>query len=252
MTLQTLAAYATLVALAIMIIQIIIGAVRRVKWREYLRLFRIWASCLLVVVLLGVDIFMRMALPPPVQDTSTYGFETMPVKWMPRTSHDVKGLTDVAQSNEQAKLGEYSLKIDVDLVGGSDHAKGEAYVGFSNRNLVGKQISVNVFFSDASVCGPNDAPSGFQIFAKSKVGVKDAYKTGHYYGDWNDITSDMVGEWTEFSMTPSTVPAADGVMSADFDPASVVEIGVLLGLNDKATSEKYEGSIFIDAVRLSN
>jgi uncharacterized repeat protein (TIGR02543 family) len=183
-------------------------------------------------------------------DPSKYGFESSDVFWAAQTSGDSQAVTAVARSDTGfAKIGSYSLKLAVDLVGGDGNkSKGEAYVDMVAHpprgtqapiNLEGVRISVWVYIPKEAL-GDTDKPNGIQVFVKDNDWRSE-------YGTWQNITSDTVDKWYEVTLTPSRSAPQDGFMTPGFDPTQIRAVGVKIGAGTNSTAT-YQGAIYVDGV----
>lgn len=172
-------------------------------------------------------------------DLSKYGFEQGVEGWIRQDYKDSRACIGVSQTNEKVYIGQYSLKMDMNLTGNSDDkSKGEAYIPKLPNpvNLENKRISAWIYSPKGSR-GPDDNPNGVQLF------VKDI----HYkceYGNWLQLTE---GKWTEVILIPGRVEPIFGYMDKGFNPARIISIGIKIGTGSDSNA-KYSGPIFIDAV----
>lgn len=179
-------------------------------------------------------------VPKPAIDQSRYGFESGTMGWTHQTYSDSKGVTEVAQSNDQAKSGKYSLKLSVDLEGGHENrTKGEAYMQIAVQSLENKAVTVWVYIPKEAVGDPKK-PNGVQVFVKD-TNWKAAY------GTWWDITPGRVDSWQQVTLMPSKTVPPDGYMEPGFDPTQIRAVGAKVAIGDGSTAT-YEGPIYIDAV----
>lgn len=178
--------------------------------------------------------------PLPV-DSSKYGFESESdtMGWKRQTYIDSQAVGEVAQTTETSYCGSGSLKLTVNLIGKHENnSKGEAFVELRQQeNLQGQTITAWIY-APAGSAGDFGNPNGVQVF------VKDNSFRRSLYGTWTKI---LEGTWFEVSLTVSTTKPIDGYIDKDFDPQSIVMVGVkvAIGTGSNAT---YNGPIYVDAV----
>ena len=138
----------------------------------------------------------------------------------------------------------------MDLIEGHDNkSKGEAWVNMEDDPPEGIQIPINLkdipitmsIFAPSGSKGSRKKPNGFQIFVKDE-------NWNSQYSKWHNITQQ--NKWEDFSFAPSsTKPKGMGsYMDDDFDPTKIIAIGLKMGTGKKSKS-KYNGSIYLDAVK---
>jgi hypothetical protein len=184
---------------------------------------------------------------PPVK--SKYSFENALNGWIPQTFPNAMACIKASQSDEKAKDGQYSLKLDMDLIGGDEHKnQGEAWVDMRNFpplnatsqfqpiDLTNYTITMWVYAPSGSI-GNNSKPNGFQVF------VKDInYKSN--YSSWTNV---MENQWVELSLTVSASAEENGYVNQGFDPSQIIIIGIKMGSGGGSTSA-FQGSVYIDKV----
>ncbi len=204
--------------------------------------FLIGSSLLLAVAVVFFILASSTYKAASYEDTSTYGFETGTMGWVPQPYIDSQGVVDVAQSTDRAKLGRHSLKLSVDLEGGHpNRSKGEAYVTIPVQNLEGRPITVWVYVPREALGDPQN-PNGIQVF------VKDNDRSWRSeYGTWWDIIPGRVDSWQQVTLTPGRSAPLDGYMAPGFDPTQIRAVGVKVAIGEKSVA-KYRGPIYMDAV----
>jgi hypothetical protein len=213
---------------------------RKRKIPEIIKSSGIWIATFVAVVSAALALWLWIEGISLRADTSRYGFEIETTEFVPQKFPDSLGVLDIAQSDEQAKFGNYSLRLDVDLEGGHpNRSKGEVYVDIPTQDLTGKPITVWVYVPPGAE-GEPAIPNGIQVF------VKDQDWRGEY-GTWWDITSARVETWCQVSLTPSTTAPRDGYMAPGFDPTSIKQVGVKVAIGEGSTA-LYRGPIYIDAL----
>lgn len=182
-------------------------------------------------------------------DSTRYGFESEDIFWKAQTYKDSKAVTGVVQSRKgMAKLGQYSLELAIDLVGGHPNkSKGEAFVDLrffpptgveAPVDLDGVLITAWVFAPDGAEGDP-DSPNGIHLF------VKDNHWRSEY-GTWFDLIG-FTDRWVPVRLTPRSRKPSLGYMDAGFRPDSIIMIGVKVGAGGKSTAT-YKGPVYLDAV----
>ena len=181
---------------------------------------------------------------------SKYSFEDELHGWMPQTFENSMACLQVSMSAENVKEGQFSLMLDMDLIGGdAQKSQGEAWVDMRNFPPVGEYlpltpidlrdhtITVWVFAPSGSM-GENSRPNGFQIFVKDIT-----WKSN--YSSWTNVVEN---QWMQLSFTITASQAENGgYMEAGFDPSQIIAIGVKMGSGGGSTAV-YKGPIYIDAV----
>ena len=227
------------VIIFLVILAVAIGFITH-RIREWIQsVISLLFSIVLLLAIPGVVLYSYLALPV---DNSRYGFESGTMGWAHETWEDSQGVTAVAQSREQAKLGKHSFKLTVDLEGGHpNRSKGEAYVEIPPQNLENKQITVWVYVPRMALGDPR-IPNGIQVFVKDN----DKNWRGEY-GTWWAITAARVDSWQQVTLTPSRVAPPDGYMAPGFDPTQIRAVGVKVAIGEGAEA-MYEGPIYVDTV----
>jgi hypothetical protein len=180
-----------------------------------------------------------------------YGFEDGPMGWRPeQNADDTLACYDIAQSEERAREGYYSLKIDLDLDGRDPgRGKGEVRVIIAEYppdedelplDLTGRTITAWVY-APRGLRGDEQGPSGYQIFVKS---VKDGSWKGALYSSWRNV---IEGQWIQLRLKVSTTPERDGFVTPEFDPKRVSAVGIKVALGGKSKGS-YKGPVYIDAI----
>jgi hypothetical protein len=185
----------------------------------------------------------------PVQVNSKYGFENELTGWIPQTYENAMACFQVSQSDEKAKDGLFSLKLDMDLIGGNESkSQGEAWVDMRNFppidealplksiDFTNRTITMWVYAPAGSV-GDNSKPNGLQIFVKD-VNFKSNY------GAWTNIVEN---QWIQLSFAVTASAVENGYVDKGFDPSQIIVIGIKMGSGGGSTAI-YNGPIYIDAV----
>jgi hypothetical protein len=185
--------------------------------------------------------------PEPI--ASKYSFEDELNGWTAQTYTNIMACSQVAQSEEKAKEGQFSLKMDMDLIGSDEHkSQGEAWVDmrnfpplneslpFKSVDLSNQTVTVWVYAPAGSI-GDKNQPNGFQIF------VKDI-NWNSSYGPWVNV---MENEWVQLSFPITESAAQNGYMDQGFDPSQIIAVGIKMGSGGGSTAI-YQGPIYIDAV----
>jgi hypothetical protein len=234
-----ISAVATVVIAIVAVVELVFKIWERTGIQKIIKWRMIWIVILVVlfIVFASLTIFLWYL---DEDDPSRYGFESGTMEWRARETDDSQGVTAIAQSEDHHRLGKHSLKLITDFEGGhTTRSKGEVYVSIDVQKLKDKPITVWVYVPKEAL-GESKKPNGIQVFAKDSVWRSE-------YGAWTDITSDTVDKWCEVTLTPSIIAPQGGSMTAGFDPAQILEVGVKVAIGE-GSQDTYEGPIYIDAV----
>lgn len=190
---------------------------------------------------------------PLASPTLRYGFDEGTMGWMPRTHTGDQAVIDVQQ---QIKLGESSLELQIELIGQDlQKSKGEVFVDLSSNpplgviaplDLKGKPITMRIFTPSDAIGNPG-SPNGIQVFVSDITGKSQ-------YSGWTNLTSDNTDRWINVTLLPSTGDTTTATqdptgasIDAGFDPSKINILGLKIG--SAATFDKvFRGSIWIDEV----
>lgn len=175
-----------------------------------------------------------------------YSFEDGTMKWQVENQGISKAWLQVVQSDEMAKDGKYSLKIETDLTGGeTPKSKGEVWINMKKNPPPGVQVPLNLrdrtvtawVYAPPGAEGDTSKPNGLQLF------VKDTnWKTE--YGIWQDV---IEGQWNKISLTVGSSDPKVGHIDPGFNPGEIIALGVKMG-SGGGSQAKYKGYIYLDAV----
>ena len=178
-----------------------------------------------------------------------YSFENNYSGWISQTYYDTMACTKVSNSTEAAKDGQFSLRLDMDLVGNDGNkSRGEAWVDmryfpppalempFKPLDFNNRTITMWVY-APTGTTGDINRPNGLQIF------VKDIHWNGSY-STWTNVVED---EWVQLTFTVSSAGVENGYIEPGFDPSQIIAVGVKLAAGGRS-SAVYRGPIYIDAV----
>jgi hypothetical protein len=189
-------------------------------------------------------------LPVKSAQTETmYSFEDIYSGWTPQTYYDTMACVKVSHSTDEAKDGQFSLKLDMDLVGNDGkNSRGEAWVDmryfppsalempFKSLDLNNRTITMWVY-APTGTTGDINRPNGLQIF------VKDIHWNGSY-STWTNVVED---EWVQLTFTVSNTGVENGYIEPGFDPSQIIAVGVKMAAGGRSTAV-YPGPIYVDAV----
>ena len=184
-----------------------------------------------------------------VQIETMYNFENNYSGWIPQTFFDTMACVKVSHSAERAKDGQFSLKLDIGLIGNQEqNSRGEAWVDmryfpppalqmpFTPLDLNDRTLSMWVYAPTGAI-GEIDRPNGLQIF------VKDV----HWNGSYSTWTNVVENEWVQLSFTVSNAAIEDGYIEPGFDPSQIIAVGIKMAAGGGSTAV-YQGPIYIDAL----
>lgn len=176
-----------------------------------------------------------------------YGFEVGPMGWRAeRKANDSLACYEIAQSDDRASQGHYSLKAYLDLDPRDPRkGKGETWVYFKEYppgdeepplDLTGHTITAWVY-APLGLRGNDDRASGYQVFAKD-----DSWNG--QYGGWRNVLDD---QWIELKLTVSATAPDGGYMSPNFNPRRIIAVGIKVALGGGSTAT-YKGPLYVDAI----
>ena len=196
---------------------------------------RFWITTLFALLFFGVATWF--ALKPSLGEPK-YSFENGISGWVVEDA--TKDWTSISQSNEQAKFGQYSMKMLVDVKSDSDgRNSSEAYIAIPTQNLEGKTISVWIYVPEAAI-GQKDKPSGAQVYVKDSEDRRE-------YSEWVNIKANIVNQWQQIKLIPSRIKPEHGDMNEGFNPNKISTVGIKFSLGSGSTAS-YAGPIYIDTV----
>jgi hypothetical protein len=192
----------------------------------------------------------RFLVPDPsLQTGPMYSFENFANGWIPQAYYSTMACTQVSNATEIVKDGQYSLKLQMHLIGNNEqNNRGEAWVDMRNYapstaqnpfvslDLNNRTITMWVYAPTGAI-GDNNKPNGLQIF------VKDI----HWHGSYSTWTNVVENEWVQLSFTVSTAAIENGYIEPGFDPSQIIAVGLKAGAGGGSTAV-YQGPIYIDAV----
>lgn len=188
---------------------------------------------------------------PPTQAPANakYSFEEELNGWVCQTFTNAMACIQVSQSSEKIKDGQFSLKLDMDLIGSDEHkSQGEAWVDmrnfaplnealpFTSIDLANRTITMWVYAPTGAI-GDNSKPNGFQIFVKD-INWKSSY------GSWINVVEN---QWIQLSFPVTASVAESGYVDPGFDPSQIIAVGIKIGAGG-GSKVTYQGPIYIDAV----
>lgn len=178
--------------------------------------------------------------PQPEPDTAIFNFENDTQGWQKASGDDGKAVTNVSQDTTKAYKGTGSLKVNVNMIKGTQEKAGvEVY--FSNPvNMTGKTLTINMFI-DPAIKGTNN---GIQIFVKDNDWSYGA-------GPWISVTSDNVGKWIQVSLNFDNPQWSwsGGGNDNNLDITNIKAIGVKIQMGGQTPSgETLEGSYWLDSI----
>lgn len=187
--------------------------------------------------------------PTIIPTTIGYGFESgNTTGWQAEIQEPGSlAVSAVSASDEAAKLGVYSLKLSVNLVGGdASKSKGEVYIDLRYNQQLGLKGPVDMdgvrttcwVLAPPEAVGDPQSPNGIQVF------VKDINWKGEY-GAWTNIVG---GSWFQVSLAPSASKPEGGYIDVGFDPTNIVSVGVKIAAGSKSTAT-YVGPVYLDEFR---
>ena len=184
-----------------------------------------------------------------VQTGPMYSFENFANGWTPEAYYSTMACIQVSNSTEIVKDGQYSLKLQMNLIGNNEqNNRGEAWVDMRNYppsaaknpfvslDLNNRTITMWVY-APAGAIGDSSKPNGLQIF------VKDV----HWNGSYSTWTNVVENEWVQLSFTVSTSVVENGYMEQGFDPSQIIAVGLKMGAGGESTVA-YQGPIYVDSV----
>lgn len=177
---------------------------------------------------------------------SKFSFEDGTMKWQVENQEASKAWLQVAQSDEMAKDGKYSLKIQTDLTGGeTPKSKGEIWINMKKNPPSGVQVPLNLrdrtvsawVYAPPGAEGDSSKPNGLQLF------VKDTNWKAEY-GTWQDVVG---GQWNKIALIVGSSAPEAGHIDPGFNPDQIIAIGLKIGAGG-GSQAKYKGYIYLDAV----
>lgn len=180
-----------------------------------------------------------------------YGFEDgLALGWQARRDGDSQACVGAEASEEYANVGRHSLQLTVDLVGG-DKAKhkGEVFLRWINGSTMhGEHTPIDL--SGRTVSAWILAPRGTYRNAEQDVAfqlfVKNVSHEQYLYGNWTHAGKE--GQWLELRLDVGASAPPDGMISTDFDPTKIAEVGVKVAL-DPASRQKVSGNFYMDDIQ---
>lgn len=189
---------------------------------------------------------------PVLTDISYYNFESgLTDNWVKSSYKDSLGVEDVAAVSSRSAVGDYSLKLEVHLVSGSDNlAKGEAFVDMRRHKPFGwNQVPVDLnqktvslwTYVPAKLKGEfPTAPNGLQVFVKD-----NNYKS--WYSEFIKVgTTIPTNSWYKLEIDIDEDEAA--YKDADVDLTKVIILGVKIGTADSSSNVSAHSAFYIDAI----
>lgn len=175
-----------------------------------------------------------------------FSFEDGTMKWQVEDQRISHAWLQVTKSNEMAKDGKYSLKIQTDLTGGETaKSKGEVWINMKKNPPDGVQVPLNLrdrtvtawVYAPPGAGGDLSKPNGLQLF------VKDTNWKAEY-GTWQDV---IEGQWNKISLPVGSSVAESGHLDTGFNPGQIIAIGLKIGTGG-GSQATYKGFMYLDAV----
>lgn len=195
---------------------------------------------------------------PPSQlcddDPSRFGMCPGTVTWQPEQNDPgTKAVTSVDSSvNEKALFGQYSARLNVNLVGGSSpNAKGEAFIdmrfppsiptGYTNPSpydFTGQTVECWVWVPPEAWGNPT-GPNGLRLY------LKDEESFDSEYSQWLNLDPRALPNNNWFRVA---LPVGQGERFGNFDPTHVILLGIQFAANSAFTGS-YQGPIYVDGCK---
>jgi hypothetical protein len=176
--------------------------------------------------------------PSKVAPISEFNFESDVIGWMAQTYPGSEACIAVSTSQEHARTGTQSLKLDLDLIADDQHkSNGEAFATLASASdFAGRTVTAWVYAPKGSR-GSDSHPNGFQLFVKDKQWHSE-------YGTLKDIPED---QWVELSLVVGTAKPENGWVDADFNPQQAQAVGIKI-VAPAGSQNSYKGPVYLDDV----
>jgi len=194
---------------------------------------------------IAVNVYQKHWTSPPIAaSTPTHGgfnFEDGVLSWTAQTYSGSEACSAVSISSEQAKEGQYSLKMSLNLIGGDAHnGAGEAWAYLNPapqpENLTGHTVTAWVY-APVAAGSEEGNPSSWQLFVKDD----------QWHSEYGSMSNIVEGQWTQLSLTVGLAKPDTGSVDQQFDPSRVWVVGVRVLAG--GAPAKYEGPVYVDDVR---
>lgn len=191
---------------------------------------------------------------PILTDASRFNFESgLTDGWMPSTYFDSKAIKTADATKVKAAVGDYSLKLNVNLISGSDSmSKGEVSVDMRKYKPFGisqvpldlntKTITVWTYIPGTLKGDPPTAPNGLQIF------LKDSNYFNWYSSFIKVVDTIATNTWYKVQVQVSTTAGSYGFMDENFNPNKIIILGVKIGTAGAATNVNQDDGCYIDSI----
>lgn len=177
------------------------------------------------------------------EDNTRYGFESSAMGWAP-SAYLGGTCQSVFQNPGQSFWGQGSLALrtlNTDNTNNGANSAAASIIFGSPQNLTGKTIRLWLY-APLDIAPSDDKPSYVSIFTKSNTYA-------------NGMASNIArGNWTEVVFAPQanstavTVTAGGAFIPPTYDPSSVTELGVKVGIAGTASGFSFTGTILLDGV----
>ena len=177
-----------------------------------------------------------------------YSFETDAGTegWEIHEHVDYKACTQIFVSDEIARNGSRSLRLELDLDPSEKEKEiGEIWAYIAETSGTGERKYLDLdgrnvktyLFCPGGASGDRHAPNGAQIFVVDAQGRKR-------YGPWANLVD---GKWNELSHEIGSSQTDDIWMQPGFDPHAIERLGVKVACPQE-TPVSYLGPVYLDAV----
>ncbi len=190
-----------------------------------------------MAVLLGFAMFLFINTPALAGLAIWFDFESDLTGWRVNSYSSV--ISDIQQVSEKALVGNYAMRLRVDLRDQAKYDSGEVDIDFEPKDLYGQTIEAWVYVPEGGRGRHPKIANGIHLFVEDTAGNR-------LYGPWQNL---LEGGWFAISLPVTFNSPACGSIDNGFNPRAVKRLGVNIGVGaGGGPSVSFSGPVYIDAI----